>query len=310
MKKVNKKSKKLYVLFGPPGAGKSTQALLLQETMGWHYISWGQISREIMNKYGKYKNCYEIVKKLTEENKPFPPGFIANILNKEIRRCIKDKKENKEIIIDGFPRRIQEAEELLDIIKNNDLCLEAVIKFNVNYETIQKRINERMFCPQCGRFYNKTLKPKRDGFCDNDGTKLVKRPDDYLEILKDRFDTYMEESLDAFNLLSKYAESSFDVDADQEEIALFADIINKLKLKPKEQYHFYQRVGQTELPTEFGDFNLIAYQNIINYKYHLVLVKGDVKGKRNALLRIHSEWITGDIFYLKECDCGLQLEKR
>lgn len=309
MKNINKKFQKLYVLFGPPGSGKSTQALLLQEKLGWHYVSWGKISRAIMHKYGRYKSCYKIVKKMTEENKPFPPGFVAGILNQEIKRILRNKKEIQGIIIDGFPRRIQEAKELLNIMKDNKLHLEAIIKFNVNYETIKKRINERIFCPKCGRFYNKTLKPKKDGFCDNDGTRLIRRPDDYLEVLKDRFDTYMEESLDAFNLLVKQAESSFDVDADQEEIALFAEIINKLKSKHKEFYRIYQRVGQTKLPTDFGDFNLIGYQNIINYEYHLVLAKGNLQGKRNVPLRVHSGCITGDIFYSKKCDCGEQLQQ-
>jgi len=308
METKNKKSKNLYILFGPPGSGKSTQALLLQEKLEWHYISWGKISREIMNKYGVYKDCYKIVKKLTEENKPFPPGFIANILNEEIKKILKLKKDIKGIILDGFPRRIQEAKELLDIIKNNNLSLETVVKFNINYETIKNRINERLFCPKCGRFYNKTIKPKKEGFCDKDKIKLIKRPDDYLEILEDRFNAYMEESIDAFNFLVEYAKNSFDVDADKEEIDLFAEIINKLKTPIKQSYHIYQKIGQTKLNTEFGNFDLIGYQNIIDYEYHLALIKGNLHGKRNVPLRIHSSCITGDIFHSKKCDCGEQLK--
>ena len=306
---IEKEKIKLCVLFGPPGSGKSSQALLLQEKLGWHYVSWGKISREIMNRYGRYKSCYKIVKKLTEENKPFPPGFIANFLDQEIKRMLRKNKEIKVIVLDGFPRRIQEAKELLDIVKSNNLSLGAVIKFNVNYETIKQRISERIFCPKCGRFYNKTIQPKKDGLCDNDGVRLVKRLDDYSETLEDRFDVYMEESLDAFIFLVRYAEISFDVDADQEEIALFAEIINKLKLKQKEFYRIYQRVGQTKLPTDFGDFDLVGYQNIINYEYHLILTKGNLRGKRNVPLRVHSSCITGDIFYSKKCDCGEQLQQ-
>jgi GTP cyclohydrolase II len=303
------KAKNLYLLFGPPGAGKSTQALLLQEKWGLYYVSWGKIPREIMNSHGPYKNCYEIVKKLTEENKPFPEGFIANILSKEIKRGLKTSKNTKGIILDGFPRRIKEAEELIDILRTHNLNLKALIKFNINYDTIKKRIQERIYCPQCGKFYNQIIRPKADGICDNDGKKLIKRPDDYLEILESRFNAYIEESIDAFNFLVQEADISFDVNADQNEISLFAEIITKLNSRSKESYHIYHKIGQTKLQTKLGEFTLIGYQDIINYNYHLVLAKGKLINKRNVPVRIHSSCITGDIFHSQRCDCGEQLQK-
>lgn len=309
MKNLNNESKKLYILFGPPGAGKSTQALLLQEKLGLYYVSWGQISREIMNNYGSYKNCYEVVKKLTEENKPFPEGFIANILSQEISRILKMNKDIKGLILDGFPRRIREVEELIDILRTHNLNLETIVKFNINYETIKQRIKERMYCPKCGKFYNKIIKPKISGVCDTDKNKLIKRPDDYLEIIEDRFNSYMEESINAFNFLVPYTRISFDVNADQNEISLFAEIITKLNSQTKKSHHIYYRTGEAKLQTEFGEFNLIGYQNIINYDYHLVLTKGDLVNKRNVPVRIHSSCITGDVFHSQRCDCGEQLRK-
>ena len=306
---MSKESKKIYILFGPPGAGKSTQALLLQEKLDLYYLSWGQVSREIMNNYGPYKNCYEVVKKLTEENKPFPEGFIAGILNKEIEKVLKRNKEIKGIVLDGFPRRIKEAEELIEILKNYPLNLQTIIKFNVNYETIKKRIEERKYCPRCGKFYNKVIRPKISGLCDIDKVRLIKRPDDFLEIIKGRFDAYMNESINAFNFLVPYFTNSFDVNADQNEISLFAEIITKLNLQVKKNHHFYYRTGSTKLQTEFGEFNLIGYQNIINYDYHLVLTNGDLPGKRDVPVRVHSSCITGDIFHSKKCDCGGQLDE-
>lgn len=307
--KTNEESKDLYILFGPPGAGKSTQALLLQEKLNLYYISWGQISRKIMNNYGQYKNCYEVVKKLTEENKPFPGGFIVGILNKEIEKVLKRNKEIKGIVLDGFPRRIKEAEELIEILRNYALSLKTIIKFNINYETIKKRIEERKYCPKCGKFYNKIIKPKIDGLCDTDKIKLIKRPDDYLEILKGRFDAYMNESIDAFTFLVPYFSNSFDVNADQNETSLFAEIITKLNSHIKKNHRLYYRTGVTKLQTEFGEFNLIGYQNIINYDYHLVLLKGDIAGKRDIPIRVHSSCVTGDIFHSKKCDCGEQLNE-
>jgi len=61
------------------------------------------------------------------------------------------------------------------------------------------------------------------------------------------------------------------------------------------------------LPTEFGEFMLHAYSNEVDNHIHLALVKGDVRGKENVLVRVHSQCVTGDIFRSKRCDCGCQL---
>lgn len=259
-----------------------------------------------MNNFGSYKNCYEVVKKLTEENKPFPDGFIASILSQEIGKSLGAARG---VILDGFPRRIKEAEELVEIIRFHDLSLAAAIKFNVDYDTVKRRVQERQYCPSCGKFYNQIIKPKIVDLCDDDGAKLIKRPDDYLEILEERFNAYMEESIDAFNFLIPYAKASFDVNANQDEISLFAEIITKLNSQSKTSHHIYCKTGQTKLQTEFGEFDLMGYQNVISYDYHLVLARGDLGGNRKVPLRVHSSCITGDIFHSQKCDCGEQLHK-
>jgi 3,4-dihydroxy 2-butanone 4-phosphate synthase/GTP cyclohydrolase II len=73
-----------------------------------------------------------------------------------------------------------------------------------------------------------------------------------------------------------------------------------------------ERVVETFLPTEFGDFKLILYRDKIENNYHIALVKGDLKlkdEKDSILVRVHSQCITGDIFHSKRCDCGKQLHK-
>lgn len=306
---MNLKIKNLYVFFGPPGSGKSTQALLLQEKLGLHYISWGQISREIASGQGPYGDYAEMLKKINKENRLFPSGFIFNIIRQEIQNNILNNSKSNGIILDGFPRRIKEAEELVDIFKEFKINLKALVKFNIEHKTIKQRIAEREYCPKCGKFYNKIIQPKISKLCDIDGTKLIKRLDDNSETVKNRFDLYIEESIDAFNFLAPYAKISFDVNANQDEISLFAEIITKLNSQIKKSHHIYYRTGQTKLQTEFGKFDLIAYQNIISYDYHLVLIKGNVENKRNVPMRIHSSCITGDIFHSKKCDCGEQLRK-
>ena len=66
--------------------------------------------------------------------------------------------------------------------------------------------------------------------------------------------------------------------------------------------------AETKLPTKFGEFRIIVFKNEVDHKEHLMIVKGDVRGKSHVLMRIHSECLTGDVFGSHRCDCGEQLE--
>jgi 3,4-dihydroxy 2-butanone 4-phosphate synthase / GTP cyclohydrolase II len=68
-----------------------------------------------------------------------------------------------------------------------------------------------------------------------------------------------------------------------------------------------RRVAEAELPTPFGNFRVIAYENQMDQREHVALVKGNIEGLRNVLVRMHSECLTGDIFHSLRCDCGEQL---
>src|SRR5436189_2094808 len=69
-----------------------------------------------------------------------------------------------------------------------------------------------------------------------------------------------------------------------------------------------ERVVSTKLPTGFGDFTAIGYRELANGKHHVALVKGDIDGASDVLVRVHSECLTGDVFHSMRCDCGEQLE--
>jgi 3,4-dihydroxy 2-butanone 4-phosphate synthase / GTP cyclohydrolase II len=69
-----------------------------------------------------------------------------------------------------------------------------------------------------------------------------------------------------------------------------------------------ERVVDTKLPTGFGDFVAYGYRSLVDDKHHVALVKGDVAGKEDVLVRVHSECLTGDVFHSLRCDCGEQLE--
>lgn len=82
-----------------------------------------------------------------------------------------------------------------------------------------------------------------------------------------------------------------------------AQIISQ-RLKTERLVH---RVAEAALPTAFGEFRVIAFRNDVDLREHVALVKGDVAGKEDVLVRMHSECLTGDVFHSRRCDCGEQL---
>jgi 3,4-dihydroxy 2-butanone 4-phosphate synthase / GTP cyclohydrolase II len=83
-----------------------------------------------------------------------------------------------------------------------------------------------------------------------------------------------------------------------------ADLIAYRRRKDK----LVERVVDTGLPTAFGDFTAIGYRSLVDEKHHVAMVKGEVDGQRDVLVRVHSECLTGDVFHSLRCDCGEQLE--
>jgi 3,4-dihydroxy 2-butanone 4-phosphate synthase/GTP cyclohydrolase II len=69
-----------------------------------------------------------------------------------------------------------------------------------------------------------------------------------------------------------------------------------------------ERVVETRMPTAFGDFTVVGYRSLVDDKHHVAMVKGDVAGVQDVLVRVHSECLTGDVFHSLRCDCGEQLE--
>jgi 3,4-dihydroxy 2-butanone 4-phosphate synthase/GTP cyclohydrolase II len=88
-------------------------------------------------------------------------------------------------------------------------------------------------------------------------------------------------------------------------ICAIADLIQYRRAREK----LVERVEVVKLPTDYGDFDLYLYQSKLDSQYHLALVCGEVAGKQNVLVRVHSECLTGDVFGSRRCDCGPQLHQ-
>jgi len=88
-------------------------------------------------------------------------------------------------------------------------------------------------------------------------------------------------------------------------ICTIADLIHYRRTREK----LVERVEVVKMPTEYGDFNLYLYRSKLDGQHHLALVCGEVAGKKNVLVRVHSECLTGDVFGSHRCDCGPQLHQ-
>src|SRR4029453_11070019 len=69
-----------------------------------------------------------------------------------------------------------------------------------------------------------------------------------------------------------------------------------------------ERVVEAQLPTQFGDFTVVGFRSLVDEKHHVAMVKGEIDGQQDVLVRVHSECLTGDVFHSLRCDCGQQLE--
>lgn len=302
MKKNNQNQ--LYVMFGPPGSGKTVLASYLSRQLRINSISWGNICRD--KKYRqKYLEEFVLIysKKTNRKNRA---KLIAGIIDNEINEMCSGAN-NHNLIIDGFPRGIEEAKHLIKIIHKYNYKIRALININPSLENAYKRMSSRYFCKQCKKYYDELMPPKIMGKCDDDYfdlEKMVVLRDD----LKNEFEEYSKESENMINFLKPHSSSYFDVSGDDEEILIFSNILMKLRDNVKNDHIFFEKRTQSLLQTNYGEFLMISYQSKIDYSCHLALVKGDVKNREGVLLRVHSSCITGDIFKSSKCDCGEQLD--
>ena len=184
------------ILFGPPGAGKGTQADNIVKIFNLHKVSTGDLLRdEIKNKTDLGKKVGPIVDK----------GFLVPdvIINNLLIDILSDKKFYNRIIFDGYPRNLKQAKNLDLLIKRNNQKISCVLNLNVNKELLTKRILGRLICNNCGLIFNEYFKPatNKNHTC---GTKsLVKRSDDNDKTILYRLQTYMGKTLPILNYYKK-----------------------------------------------------------------------------------------------------------
>jgi adenylate kinase len=172
------------VLLGPPGAGKGTQAKLLQDEFGAVQISTGDILRKAVAEQtplGKEAAGY------INRGALVPDDVIVNL----VAERLKEKDCERGFILDGFPRTIPQAERLDEILKRMGLSLNCVLSVQVPREVIIERLAGRRTCKSCGALCHAVFDPPRtSGICDRCGGELFQRDDDREETIANRLNVY------------------------------------------------------------------------------------------------------------------------
>jgi adenylate kinase len=182
------------IIFGAPGSGKGTYASRLQSKLGVNIVAMGDIFREIMK---ENTGLGREVKGYVEKGLLIPDSLTIRVLRQHIAKI----ENRKGFLFDGYPRTMEQARALEEIVK-----IDIVVQLLVPDWIIIERLSTRRICKDCGEVYNiRYLKPKVEGRCDKCGGPLYQRPDDTPEVIKKRIQVYEEQTRP---LLQYYKEKS------------------------------------------------------------------------------------------------------
>ncbi|HEX6119868.1 MAG TPA: adenylate kinase [Dongiaceae bacterium] len=177
------------ILLGPPGAGKGTQAERLYQQHKLPQLSTGNMlraERDAGTELGKAADKVMAAGQLVSDE------IVVGIIAKRIEAS--DCKAG--FVLDGFPRTINQAVALDEMLAKKGSRIDGVIEFAVDEAVLVQRISGRFACAKCGAGYHDTFKlPKRPGVCDVcGGTEFTRRKDDNAETVKARLNAYREQT--------------------------------------------------------------------------------------------------------------------
>lgn len=198
------------ILFGPPGAGKGTQAKLLTQRFKLPHISTGDILRS------EVKNNTDLGKKakgFMEAGGLVPDSLVTEM----VRNRMSQKDLGNGFILDGFPRTETQARALDEILKTG---IDRAIYLSTSEKVVVQRLTGRRVCPKCGTNYHITnMPPKKDMLCDQCQVGLYQRPDDNEATVKNRLKVYLNESESVLNYYKKQGKlENISGDLDSEEV--------------------------------------------------------------------------------------------
>ena len=176
------------ILFGPPGAGKGTQADIIVKNFKLIKISTGDLLREEME---QKTDLGLKIKSRMDQGKLIADDIITDLITK----IISEKKSVEDIIFDGYPRNLNQAKILDTLIKKYNQRISCVLSLDVDKETLKKRILGRIICTNCGMTFNKYFNPPNEKTHDCGANYLKLRSDDTENTIDRRIDIYINQTL-------------------------------------------------------------------------------------------------------------------
>lgn len=177
-----------FILLGPPGAGKGTQAKLLEKRYGIPQVSTGDILRQAVaegSPLGLEAKAY------MDKGALVPDQVVIGIIRDRLQKpdCVKG------YILDGFPRTVVQAEALASALEAMGRGLDRVLSVEVEEEELVRRLSGRRVCRSCGEmFHLDSRPPRRPSVCDRCGGELYQRDDDKEETIRRRLQVYREQT--------------------------------------------------------------------------------------------------------------------
>lgn len=193
------------VFLGGPGAGKGTQAQILQKHFGYRQISTGDLLRKHRKngtELGKAAESY------MDRGALVPDDLIIKMVEGELG--------DDAVLFDGFPRTVAQAKALDELMIARDRGVPGVVYFQIDRPLLEERLLGRWTNPRTGRVYHEKFDPpKVAGICDEDGGPLEQRADDKAEIIKKRLDVFEAETMPLVDFYEASPERFAAIDATQ-----------------------------------------------------------------------------------------------
>lgn len=216
----------IIIMLGAPGAGKGTVASILSKELNLPHVSSGDIFRKAIS--DKTELGVEVEGYLAQ-GKLVPDELTIRVIEK---RLLEKDLENG-VILDGFPRTVNQAEELEKFLKEHNKEVRLAVNLYSPEEEIVERVSNRRVCKNCKATYNLVLSPSKvEGICDVCGGELIQRKDDNEETIRNRLATYNETAQPIIDFYTKRnrifnGEISSKINRFAKEVS--ADVLKELK---------------------------------------------------------------------------------